>query len=63
LKNLDFAGLWGESWMIYAIERHEDLLEVNVICLWREGEVLGWQAMVFCEEAKAGSLRWSDCRV
>jgi len=49
--------------MIYAIERHEDLLEVNVICLWREGEVLGWQAMVFCEEAKAGNLRWSDCRV
>lgn len=63
MKNLDFAGLWGESWMIYAIERHEDLLGVNVICLWREGEVLGWQAMVFCEEVKAGSLRWSDCRV
>jgi len=49
--------------MICAIERHEDLLGVNVICLWREGEVLGWQAMVFCEEVKAGSLRWSDCRV
>jgi len=33
LKSLDFAGLWGVSWMTYAIERHEDLLGVNVTCL------------------------------
>ena len=41
LRSLDFAGPWGASWMIYAIERHGGLLGVSVICLWREGEDLG----------------------